>query len=304
MTPENRIALFIDGGIGDHISCTPMLRGMKAKYPDYKLGVIGSHGDVFLNNPNIDLLANEKNPGLFYQDFAKNAKICKRERIEKTRVGTGLIDKHIYQAWCDLYNVPYDGKNAEVFLTEAEETQARIFLSRFNKPVVLIQHTCGQITNNRSWFKEEAEKVIDALKDKIDFIQVDLGEGLKGVEHRIPEVGTRNLIALMKHCKTFVVLDSFWQHASRCFNKRGVVLWGSSNPKNTGYDHNINIYHKDVCEDQPCWRPEGCFMDFGVRKKAEDKLEYWQCPDVKCMKEIRGEEVIQALGEILKENNI
>lgn len=304
---EDRVVLLIEGGIGDNITSSVMVRNARKKYPNHKIGVCASYGDIFFNNPNVDIHGDYGNPGSFYESFIKNASICKRSRIEKTRVGTDLINRHVTQVWCDLYDVPFDNCNPEVFLTEDEDRQAVDFINQFNKPTVLIQVSGGvmkanqqRVANQRTWIPEEAEEVIRAFRGRACFIQGDLGgKILKGVDWVLPLVPTRNLLALMKHIASFICMDSFWQHASRCFMKKGVVLWGSSNPKNMGYDHNINIYHPNVCEGQPCWRPEGVFMDYTANK--DGSLNYWNCPDVKCMKDIRAEEVISSLDKILKE---
>lgn len=305
---KNRVALIIEGGIGDNITATPMIRSMRKKYPKFEIGVIGSYGEVFFYNPNIDVLGDYGNPGYFYDSFIKNARICYRRRVEELRIGTDLHNFSVCEAWCKLYDLEYDGGNADIFLTEQEEQTAKEFMSQFKKPVILIQiqgavgkGTLQKISNVRAWVPEEAEKVIDAFKHKYSFVQADLGgKDLNGVEWKLPVVPTRNLIALVKYCSTFICMDSFWQHVSRCFGKKGVVLFGGSNPATDGYDHNINIYHAGVCKDQPCYRPEGVILDFMPRTGFEQQPQLWNCPNPLCMKSIKAEEVIEALEKVLK----
>ena len=93
------------------------------------------------------------------------------------------------------------------------------------------------------------------------------------------KVNLRQIIALLKYTDIFIGIDSFLQHASaiRGREKRGIVLWGGTNPKLLGYKHNINLTRK-VCDTPFCHRPNTFLFDISVNGRL------WTCPyKNKCM---------------------
>lgn len=88
-------------------------------------------------------------------------------------------------------------------------------------------------------------KLIQLLnKEGFEVIQI----GIKG-EDRIEGVGQfitnfpfHKLRDLMNTCQTWIAVDNFWQHFVHCERlKRGIVLWGPSDPRLFGYPENINL---------------------------------------------------------------
>jgi ADP-heptose:LPS heptosyltransferase len=57
---------------------------------------------------------------------------------------------------------------------------------------------------------------------------------------------------LLERTDTFVAIDSVVTHLSLHSNKKGIVLWGSSNPKTHGHEHNINLEAIRHCGQPPC----------------------------------------------------
>jgi len=49
------------------------------------------------------------------------------------------------------------------------------------------------------------------------------------------------LSALIKECRTWVGVDSFFQHLCWDLGKSGIVLWGQSDPLIFGHPENINL---------------------------------------------------------------
>ena len=81
---------------------------------------------------------------------------------------------------------------------------------------------------------------------------------------------------------TFVIgCDNFLNHASRVFKKRGLFLWGANDPKQYGWEQNINLYNKKHCS--PCLTSHKehtcCFAEgidnipFNEIKNAIDELK-------------------------------
>ena len=49
------------------------------------------------------------------------------------------------------------------------------------------------------------------------------------------------LCALLKECRTWISCDSFLQHLGWDQGKKGIVLWGPSDPLIFGHPENINL---------------------------------------------------------------
>ena len=109
---SDKIYVPIFGGIGDHLLATPMLRGLKKKYPDKNL-IVGASNPIILRN-------------LLYIDG-----FCKTEMAEKISGKPSSIyeigfkqhsTKHIIQLYCDQWNVENDGKKLDfIFSGNSQE---------------------------------------------------------------------------------------------------------------------------------------------------------------------------------------
>ena len=89
-----------------------------------------------------------------------------------------------------------------------------------------------------------------------DIVQVGSGseEALPGIKN-LQLLSLVNLASLINHCKTWVSVDSFFQHLAWDEGKQGIVLWGPSDPLIFGHPENINLL-KDrsyLVENQFIW---------------------------------------------------
>ena len=57
-------------------------------------------------------------------------------------------------------------------------------------------------------------------------------------------IDKHDFMILAKYCLSFICIDSSLQHmcSNKNFNKKGLVLWGTSQPSMFGYETNINIF--------------------------------------------------------------
>lgn len=52
----------------------------------------------------------------------------------------------------------------------------------------------------------------------------------------------KELKELVKKCDTWIAVDSFFQHLAWRMDKKGIVLFGQSDPRIFGHTENINLY--------------------------------------------------------------
>lgn len=101
------------------------------------------------------------------------------------------------------------------------------------------------------------EQVIDQVTEHI--VQV-------GVEGEVPLVADfrknlslEELAHLIKECKTWMGIDSFFQHYCWDQGKPGVVLWGQSDPVIFGHPENVNLLKdRKYLREKQFWLWEQC----------------------------------------------
>lgn len=86
-------------------------------------------------------------------------------------------------------------------------------------------------------------ELIPLLKELDDVCQVGAGEekALPGISDFHLNLSLTDLAVLIKECNTWVSVDSFFQHYCWDQGKKGVVLWGQSDPNIFGHPENINL---------------------------------------------------------------
>jgi ADP-heptose:LPS heptosyltransferase len=69
--------------------------------------------------------------------------------------------------------------------------------------------------------------------------------GIEGEEQLVDDFrknrSMEELCALLKECRTWISCDSFFQHLAWDQGKKGIVLWGPSDPLIFGHPENINL---------------------------------------------------------------
>jgi len=73
--------------------------------------------------------------------------------------------------------------------------------------------------------------------------------GLAHEEQLVPDfrknLSLDQLKELVNECTTWIGVDSFFQHFCWDIGKKGIVLWGPSNPKIFGHPENINLLREN-----------------------------------------------------------
>ena len=83
--------------------------------------------------------------------------------------------------------------------------------------------------------------------------------GVEGEEQLVPDfrknLPIQELRILIKECRTWISCDSFLQHLGWDENKKGIVLWGPSDPLIFGHPENTNLLKDRSClvENQFMW---------------------------------------------------
>lgn len=313
---KSKIVLFCQGGAGDVLAHTPMIRYFRKAYPNDEIVVLSTYKQLLEGNPNIDTLIALKDPRDFYDThvFNKNVRFFKKHFVydailDDPAVGCKTLPEFI----CKVYGAEYDGGGLDYYITEYEKKAATVFLNQYRKtkniPVVLLQCT-GAIPSDGEMHKtnnlkdlniEIINAVVKKNKDKIWFIQIGL-EGEPVVPDAINALGTpmREAIALIWGCDSFVFIESLFAHCSNALGKRGVVVFQNTSPTFFGYTNNENLGDSGNCPVWPCNRPVGALLDLmpGYRNPKTRQPLLWECPDQVCAR-INPQKIEDALLKIV-----
>lgn len=316
---KSRIILLCQGGQGDVIAHTPMIRGMREKYPDDEIIVTCTYAHLFENIDYIDKVVPLNNPRDFYTKYALDPDHPVRF-YKKHFIYDAIMDepargcKTLPEFICSLYGSEYDGKKLDYVISEEEHQTAKVFLSQysqFNLPVVLI-HATGSIPSEGQPHKvhtmkdldiEQMSKLVKAHSDKAIFIHIGL-EGEPTIEGAIDALGMplREAAALTAHATTYIFMESIFAHIANALDKKGIVVFRNTSPDFFGYPNAHNISYSGGCKIWPCNRPVGALMDLlpGYRNPKTREPVLWECPDQVC-KNMPYEDLEKTFLEVIAE---
>lgn len=83
------------------------------------------------------------------------------------------------------------------------------------------------------------EELINMIDEPIVQVGVEGEEQL--VEKFVKNAPIGELRKLIQECRTWIGVDSFFQHLAWDEGKRGIVVWGPSDPLIFGHPENINL---------------------------------------------------------------
>ncbi|MFA5132706.1 MAG: hypothetical protein WC444_05295 [Candidatus Paceibacterota bacterium] len=293
---KQHIVIYTQGGSGDIIASTPMLRCIHRDYPNQELVVVTTYPVILKDNPNISKVFPFNEGMNVYSEYKDTAVMFKKRfAYDYFRDEHRAKSKNILDFICNVYDTKWDGDPPEVFLTKHEREFGQYFMSQFKKPVILI-HAFGAVPSEGQSRKIHAHKdmrmdLISELVRKyskhFEFVQIGLaGEQL--VEGAFDALGMqmRETFAIIDLCKTFVFIESLFAHYSACINKTGVVLFNNTDPRFFGHPHNININApQSLCDEWPCNRPVGALLDLepGYLNPKTRERNLWTCKrDIVC----------------------
>lgn len=290
------IVFVTEGGIGKVIASTAVVKRLKEEYPEKKIIVVAGAPEIFKYNPNVEESFKFDNPLNFYDRFikTKNSYIFKVEPYTNTDYVLGK--KHLLDVWCSSCGVEWKEVLPEIFFLKNELSIGQSLLSdikKKNKKLILLQWIGGLIPQDqreisqidarlkmhrRALPKVVAQQIVNRLISKgygVGLVQHENFSTLDGAERVFYNL--RAVLSLLKHCDGFIGVDSFLHHAAAGMNKKGVVIWGGTDPKKLGYKCQRNLA-KVVCDTPFCHRPDTYMFD------GDPNVGLWNCPyDDKCL---------------------
>jgi glycosyltransferase involved in cell wall biosynthesis len=289
----------LSGGLGDHLSATPLLRALKKKG---KVIVSAIYPFLFVGNANVDEL-------IFISD-EKDYKNVDQRDMYSWASRTGFTGK-LSEAWCRTYGEEYDGDKLDytIFPSEREWVISNVTGQTYNPFIVIGPYGAipqvqfaeigkttdgGKVTVIRDWFKDRWEKLVKEIQKRgLHVIQVGgSGEGrIEGCNGYHIGIDYRLTMAILERSAGFVCVDSFLQHAGHALGIKGVILYGPSDPVIGGHDTNINLKVDKCDRDLICMKQSFPISHWTFKSK--------DCDSKICMKSITVKMVLDSLKEII-----
>jgi len=105
----------IDGGMGKSIAATAVCKAIKKQYPNDDLIVLTGFPSVFLGFPGVRAYSlNETR--YFYEQYVD--KPGTKIMAHNPYLETDFVMRkgHLIEVWCNMFGVPYNGEQPELFL--------------------------------------------------------------------------------------------------------------------------------------------------------------------------------------------
>jgi hypothetical protein len=263
----------INGGIGKCIAGTAVCSAIKKKYPNADLIVVSGYPEVFINNHNVKKTFAFGNLTYFYQDYIDNKEV--KLFLQDPYLTTQYVKEsaHLIKIWCELYDLPYNNEQPEIFLTQREIDLHQRQVS-VDKPIFILQSNGGADANRKySWARDlpfsVTEKIVEEFSKDHTIFHVKREDQVP-FKNTIPLTGQlRQILAVCLLSKKRLVIDSFLQHALASLNLPSVACWIVNTPKVFGYD-----LHKHITANAFTAQPELRNSYLAKFNIAGDEMEF------------------------------
>ena len=248
----------IQGGIGKHVMFSSLIEKL-SETSNEKIIIVSAYPELFKFHPKVEISASFHEPG-FYEKYIQNTdnNIIHTEPYYSNYVKGKT---HLIEEWAKLNKIEYTKDLLpDIYIDDFAVEESKRFVSE-RKQFIITQFSGGQspinmdvnrphisMTQKRDYPRELAQNLVFQLNKKYPDITI--------LNYALPNESTYNLqgtiqieapflfyVSLLQYCKTYICIDSSLQHfaANRFNKKKGIVLWGGTDPICLGYEKNINL---------------------------------------------------------------
>lgn len=308
-----KIIFQIDGGIGKSVAATAVCKAIKTQYPSDELIVLTGYPEVFLCNPNVDMVYHTNNLIYFYKEHVGNHK--PKTFLHNPYHETNFINRegHLIKVWCEMFGVTYNGELPELFINNREQT---FFGNQFSsqRPIMVIQTNGGgrEQPNKYSWTRDlplgTAQKIVNTFAHEYQVVHIRRDDQLP-LQNTTPiQADFRALAVLISMSTKRLLIDSFCQHTAAALRLPSVVCWIGNTPAQFGYE-----MHTNIIAHEPTIKPElrhsvfsqynisGTPTEFPYHNEAEIFDEYQIIEALRNDK--RDEQILTKIQEAPQNNN-
>tara|TARA_E500000318_G_C3561504_1_gene213668 strand:+ start:1223 stop:2065 length:843 start_codon:yes stop_codon:yes gene_type:complete len=250
----------VEGGVGKHLQFTSLIEGLYNKDKN-KLVINSYYPELFNNHPLVADSRDYKNEIIFDAYFQYYNKYSNLYFQDPYRSNFLKGQTHIMDEWAKLYNIQLQDKRPNFFINTERETVLIPHIKKL-KNIILLQFTGGQGIETKGYDKNNLGRNYKYGQELIYLLQSKYPEHyllVFGHDNEKPRYdgetvfkseegfslfkNREDFIILSKYCNFFIAIDSSLQHICSNINvdKKGIVLWGTTDPLRFGYENNINL---------------------------------------------------------------
>ena len=246
-----------NGGLGDAIIDTAFIKKLKEKHPEYEIDLF-----TYFDNAEIFYSASYLKTVIPAPKNYNHINISEqlKNTYDKHIVITGLLgwafftkQKTLFQQRSELYNIDASPDDMELLLDN--DILPNDIFNDFDTVVVFSAPRNEATLSGKTIHKEIWEQIFKTYSD-IAFLQIGSKDydiefdKQDNVVDLMDQISIRQALSTIPLASFVIGCDNFLNHASRVFKKRGLFLWGANDPKQYGWEQNINLYNKKHCS--PC----------------------------------------------------
>lgn len=280
--------------LGDRLLMTPLIRDLRATYPNWRLVVDVENDIAWRNNPHAEQIVT---PGRSIEgkvDFTAHVgpmKATQGSRANGLHITRAFAQSFILQSGLPVHDGPF---KCDLHLSAAEQAWQPV-----SGPCWVINCDTANMGAKR-WVTERWRDLVRLLPH-ITFVQVGLPQDTRidlsdepNVIGLVGQTDERQLMALVAGATGCVSLVSSLQHIAAAFDKPCVVLAGGREPRSfcayPAQHHIDRLGMLDCCRDRSCWKNsiEAC-VDREMFHPESGKVVKTDIP--RCMRMIATEEV-------------
>ncbi len=266
------LLLYYDGGIGDELLCTVVLRELRKRDPEHtrNIWMRSAYEELFEGNRDVDRVVPNTFGLKWWTQKLKGEAIYPMYIIWKedpTSLDYLPPPCHIITRMCQLVGV-----TGEVVLRPyLNLTPDEIERGKLVSHQVAIQSsgtTARYLHMNKQWYSDRFQAVVNALKGRVNFVQIGspYDPPLEGALDLRGKTSLREAAAIIKNSDVFLGQVGFQMHLARAVDTRGVIVYGGKElPHQSGYSANENIVTRLACS--PCWQENVCDFDRECMKR-------------------------------------
>ena len=243
---KKTIIFQIDGGLGKSIMGTAVLKAIRKQYVNDYIIVVTGFPDVFIGNPNVNKILNQSQTNGLYKKHIMN-KDCKVFVAEPYNTSDYITEsKHLIEIWCEMFGVPYDGEQPELFISKSERQYFENFY-KTDKPILALQTNGGgagqplQYSWTRDMPQTVVEEIINEFKGQYTILHIKREDQLSYPDTLQALDSFRSIAILLTLSEKRLLIDSSAMHIAQSLGLSSVVMWVGTNPNVFGYENNQNI---------------------------------------------------------------
>ena len=277
----------MNGGIGDMLLLTIIFRKI-FEVSGEKVITISAFKEIFLLNQAVQKVYGKENPlinfrklvGFDYHDITYR---CWSNLLPAKK---DIFNSHAIEQFCHQLEIRGSVSLKPEICFSNEEVNS---FSKTSADYIVVQSQAShsnQPQTTKDWSVQSMQEVVDFLGSSFEVIQVGSQKDsrLAGVTDYCGKTTIREAGLLLRKSRMFLGLEGALMHMARAVDCPSVIVWGGRlKPHQIGYPCFENVTVDLECS--PCWLPNACPHD------------------LKCMKEITSEHVIDACEKILSQKD-